>query len=279
MNKMFTAVAIAQLVEAGAVDWDDTVGRHLPDYPNARVRDEVTVEHLLTHSSGMGSHFTAEFMDASKLRFREPEDYLPLFVDEPLAFAPGSKFSYSNAGFFVLGLIVEAASGENYFDYVREHVYRPAGMLSTDSYDSDGTEPNLAMGYYVDDGTLRENTLLHSVKGTPAGGGYSTVGDLLRFALALREGRLLSPATLARMTTWHRERGLRDGVRRGYGYGFTLRETADGLRSFGHAGGFPGINGILEIYVDSPYVVAALANVDGGAERVAARARDLLPRR
>lgn len=279
MNKMFTAVAIAQLVEAGKIGWDDFVGRHLPDYPNARVRDEVTVRHLITHTSGMGSHFTREFVDASKLAYREPADYLPLFVNEPLAFDPGARFAYSNAGFMVLGMIIEAASGENYFDYIRAHVYGPAGMTRTDSYDADGTDPDIAMGYYVDDdGTVRENTLLHSVKGTPAGGGYATVGDLVRFANALRDGRLISGETLALMTAWANERGVRGGVKRGYGYGFTLGETADGVRTFGHAGGFPGINGILDVYPEPGYTVAALSNMDGGAEAVAGHVRTLLPR-
>jgi CubicO group peptidase (beta-lactamase class C family) len=241
------------------------------------------VTHLLTHTSGMGSHFTEEFMESSKLNFREPADYLPLFVNAPLAFEPGSQFSYSNAGFFVLGMIVEAASGENYFDYIREHIYGPAGMTRSDSYEADGTDPDIAVGYYVDDdGTLRENTLLHSVKGTPAGGGYSTVGDLFRFARALQRGELITPETLKRMTAWTNDRGERDGIKRGYGYGFTLRETPDGVRTFGHAGGFPGINGVLDIYPDlasgSGYTVAALANMDGGAEKVAGRIRGMLPR-
>ncbi len=278
MNKMFTAVAVAQLVEAGRIGWDDVVGTHLPDYPNPQVRDSVTVRHLLTHTSGMGTHFTEEFLLASKLEYREPADYLPLFVDEPLAFSPGTRFSYSNAGFFVLGMIIEAVSAETYFDYIREHVYRPAGMLATDSYESDGTDPNLAVGYYEDEGHLRENTLLHSVKGTPAGGGYSTVGDLARFANALVGGRLVSSETLDLMTAWTSDRGARAGIARGYGYGFTLRRTADGLLSFGHAGGFPGINGVLDIYPDAGYTVATLANMDGGAEKVAARIRGTLPR-
>jgi CubicO group peptidase (beta-lactamase class C family) len=132
MNKMFTAVATLQLVEEGKLALDDTVGKHLPGYPNADVASKVTVRHLLTHTGGTGDIFGPEF-DRDRLTLREHGDYVKLYGSRPPGFEPGSRFEYSNYGFVLLGALIEAVSGESYYDYVRENVFRPAGMTSTDS--------------------------------------------------------------------------------------------------------------------------------------------------
>lgn len=147
MNKMFTGVAIAQLALVGKLSFSDTVGKLLPDYPNKQVAQKVTVHHLLTHTSGMGNYFNDKFSNSSRQKFREVRDYFPLFVDEPLQFEPGSGFRYSNSGFMVLGAIIEQVSGQDYFDYIRDHVYKPALMSNSDSYELDRDIPNLAIGY------------------------------------------------------------------------------------------------------------------------------------
>ena len=147
MNKMFTGVSILQLVEQGKLALDDKIIKHVPDYPNKEITSKVTIHQLLTHTSGMGLYWTDEYMKTSKDRFRDIEDYLPLFVDQPLQFKPGSKFSYSNSGYMVLGLIIEKVTGQSYFDYVMENIYKPAGMINTDAYELDYVVPNLAVGY------------------------------------------------------------------------------------------------------------------------------------
>ena len=189
MNKMFTAVAVAQLAEKGRLAFTDPVGKHLPDYPNKAVAEKVTLHHLLTHTSGVGDYFNDKYMEAAKDRFRTVRDFFPLFVDKPLEFEPGSRFRYSNAGFMILGAVIEKVSGQSYFDYVRDHVYKPAGMTDTDAYEMDQDTPNLATGYTRMNlqgqsvaGPRRNNLFLHVVKGGPAGGGFSTAEDLIRFA-------------------------------------------------------------------------------------------------
>src|SRR5262249_39653090 len=117
MNKMFTSIAIAQLVEQGKVALDDPIGKHLPDYPNREAAEKVKVRHPLTHPPGLGDFSNEKFRAASRARFRPIDVYLPLFVAEPLLFEPGTSNRYSNAGFMVLGAIVQKASGEDYFDY------------------------------------------------------------------------------------------------------------------------------------------------------------------
>jgi CubicO group peptidase (beta-lactamase class C family) len=279
MNKMFTSVAIAQLAEQGKLSYTDTLAKLLPDYPNKEIASKITVHQLLTHTSGLGSYFNDKFMETSKDRFRTVQDYFPLIVNEPLKFEPGTRWEYSNSGFIILGAIIEKVSGQNYFDYVREHIYKPAGMLNTDAYEMDSDTPNMATGYTKmgpqgpsPDGLRRTNLFLHSFKGGPAGGGFSTVEDLLRFATALGEHKLLSQKYTDLITTGKVD--TPGGAK--YAYGFE-DESLNGHRRFGHGGGFPGINSELRIYPDLGYTVAVMANYDPpAASRISERIGKLL---
>ena len=130
MNKMFTAIAIAQLAQNGKLKFDDTVAKHLPDFQNKEVAQKVTIHQLLTHTSGMGSYWGDKFA-AQRTQLTTVAAHLPLIADEPLAFAPGEKFRYSNSGYMLLGAIIEKVSGKNYYDYVRDNIFLPAEMVST----------------------------------------------------------------------------------------------------------------------------------------------------
>jgi CubicO group peptidase (beta-lactamase class C family) len=269
MNKMFTAVAIAQLEQAGKVAFDDPIGKYLTDWVSADIAAKVRIHHLLTHTSGLGSYFNDQFEKSSRLLYRDVNDNQPLVKDEKLAFEPGTKWSYSNTGFLLLGAIVEKVSGQSYFDYVREHIYKPAGMTNTDCYDVDGIVTNLATGYDKDQqGRFRDNTLLHVVRGGPAGGGYSTVEDLHRFALALHGGKLLDAKHRDLVTTPKPESQSPD-----YGYGF---QTGDDPPTVGHGGGFPGISSRLSIYTKDGYVLAVLSNYSGGTFELVSHFRSLV---
>jgi D-alanyl-D-alanine carboxypeptidase len=253
MNKMFTAVATLQLVEAGKLALDDPIGRHLPDYPNKDVATKVTVRHLLTHTGGTGDIFGPEF-ERHRLALREHRDYLKLYGSRGLTHEPGARFEYSNYGFVLLGALIERVSGVAYDDYLRDHVFRRAGMTSTGSLPESADVPHRAVGYLrtAPDGPWVPNTDTLPWRGTAAGGGYSTVGDLLRFAEALRAGRLISNATLAEATRPHQEQ---------YGYGFQVQGQGP-PRSYGHGGGAPGMNGELRVFPQLGYVVVALSNLD-----------------
>jgi CubicO group peptidase (beta-lactamase class C family) len=264
MNKMFTAVAIAQLVEGGKLSFTDTVAKLLPEYPNKAVAEKVTVHHLLTHTSGMGNYFNEKFQ-ANLNNLKTVADYLPLFANDPLAFEPGTKWQYSNSGFTVLGLIIEKVSGQTYYDYVKEHIFKPAGMTDTDSYERDKDVPNLAIGYMKmgDNGRLdpsaprRANTSIRPAKGSPAGGGYSTVEDLLRFSVALSSHKLLSQKYTEIVTTGKVE----VGPGRKYGYGFG-EEVSDGRHIVGHNGGGPGIGANFDMLPELGYTAVILTNYD-----------------
>jgi hypothetical protein len=149
LNKVFTKLAIAQLVEQGKVKLDDPIERYLPDYPKS-VASRVTVRQLLDHRGGIGDVFGDAYDRIDRSKLRRVSDWIPLFRDVPLAFEPGTQERYSNGGYVLLGAIVERVSGEDYFDYVRRHIYRPLGMNDTDHFPADGRTANLAAGYTHD---------------------------------------------------------------------------------------------------------------------------------
>lgn len=256
MNKMFTAVAILQLVQAGKLGFNDTVGSCLPDYPNKDVATKVTIHELLTHTGGTGDIFGPEF-DAHRMELRTLQDYVKLYGGRGPKFEPGSRWEYSNYGFILLGAVSEKVSGESYYDYVREHVYMPAGMVSTGSEPEDQAIADRSIGYTkMDSPQWHPNTETLPYRGTSAGGGYSTVEDLLKFANALQGNKLLDAHYTELLTA-----GKAGTPDHSYAYGFGDHKI-NGTRCFGHGGGAPGMNGHLEICPGAGYVVAVLSNMD-----------------
>jgi CubicO group peptidase (beta-lactamase class C family) len=255
MNKMFTAVAVAQLVERGKLSFDDPLIKHLPDYPDKEVAAKVTIHQLLTHTSGLGNYMTPAWAER-RAEIKTAAELLPFFAREPLKFAPGAGWQYSNAGFVVLGLVVERLSGQSYFDYVREHVFKPAGMNDTDSYENARAVENRAVGYTRADNPRSPNTSRLPFKGSPAGGGYSTLDDMLKFDRALRSHKLLGAKLTNLVTT-----GKVDAPFGKYAYGFG-DSRINGKRYVGHNGGGPGIAAQFESYTDTGYTLVVLANYD-----------------
>jgi CubicO group peptidase (beta-lactamase class C family) len=273
MNKMFTSVIIAQLAEQGKLSYDDPLSKFLPDFPSAAAAQKVKIKHLLTHTSGLGSYFNDEFFRSSRDRFRTVDDMMQLAKGESLAFEPGTRWSYSNTGMLVLGRVIEVVTRQDYFDYVRDHISKPAGMTRSDAYELDGVNENLAVGYekeYADDGTkrYRNNIFTHVMRGGPAGGGYSTAPDLLRFAEALKAGKLVTPATYELMTT-----PKPDVSSPRYGFGFQL-DPQTGIA--GHSGGFPGISSNLDIFKGTGYVAVVMANYGDAGQPVVDKIRSLV---
>lgn len=272
MNKMFTSVAVAQLVEAGKLSFDDPLGKFMPDFPDKEASEKIKIKHLLSHTSGLGNYFNRTFMEGSRARFRTVDDFLELAKTEKMQFEPGTKWQYSNTGMLVLGKIIEKASGQNYFDYIRENVYKRAGMMSSDSYDLDNVNPNLAVGYekdFTEQGTVfRNNIFMHVIRGGPAGGGYSTVGDLLKFARALQSGKLVGKEYVKLLTSPKPELNSPD-----YGFGFSIDTNPN---TVGHSGGFPGISSELIMFTNSDYTAVVLSNYGGGSQTVTTKIRALM---
>jgi CubicO group peptidase (beta-lactamase class C family) len=248
INKSFTRVAIHQLGQQGKLALNDPIKKFLPDYPNRQAAEKVTIRHLLDMTSGIGDFFGPRYDATPKDKIRKLQDYLPLFADLPLEFEPGAKNHYSNGGYVVLGVIIEKASGTDYYTYVRENIFKPCGMLDTDSYAQDAAVPNLARGYTRGgrpDGARVLNYATLPGRGSSAGGGYSTAGDMLKYILALKEKRI------------------------------SLPDIGSGL---GIAGGAPGINSYVEWNPRSGYMVIVMTNFDPPtAGRAAKRILSWLP--
>jgi CubicO group peptidase (beta-lactamase class C family) len=273
MNKMFTSVSVLQLSEKAKLSLDDTLGKFLPaGAMRPEVLSKVRIKHLLSHTSGLGSYFTAEWDRMSRARFRTVDDWMALVKSESLAFEPGTRWAYSNTGMLVLGKVIEVASGQDYFAYVREHIYAPAGMTNSDAFELDYVNRNLAVGYEPEQTPngirYRNNIFQHVIRGGPAGGGYSTVDDLTRFAEALKAGRLVNVASVRLLMRPKPELSSPQ-----YGFGFVIDE---GGKIVGHSGGFPGINSQLDVYVGEEYTFAVMANYGGAAQRVAQKVRTLV---
>ena len=250
MNKMFTAVAILQLVGQGKLALDMPIAAYWPDYPNRDLASRVTIRELLNHTGGTGDIFNPEY-EAHREETRTLADYVKLFGSRPVGFEPGSRMEYSNYGFILLGRIIELVSGEPYQKYVQEHIYQPAGMMHTDSRPEADHVNGRAIGYTPGRNGPVPNTDRMPWSGTSAGGGYSTVHDLFLFAEALQSRKLLGPELL-------REATQASPKRLDYGMGFYVLPNG----GYGHGGGAPGINGELHILPRDGYVIVALANRD-----------------
>jgi D-alanyl-D-alanine carboxypeptidase len=240
INKFFTRIAIEQLAGKEVLSFNDKIGKYLPEYPNKKAAEKVTISQLLEMTSGIGDFFGERYIATPKNRIRTLEDYLPLFADEPLHFEPGTSNEYSNGGFVVLGLIIEKVSGQSYFDYVQEHICAPAGLSATGHLEADIPEENVASGYTRNwegsehPGEARRNNIYtRPARGSSAGGGYSTVDDLLKLVLALEAGTLSAP-----------------------------KVVEDIHRGIAIAGGAPGINAFLETHPKIGYTVIVLSNYD-----------------
>jgi CubicO group peptidase (beta-lactamase class C family) len=260
MGKMFTAVSIMQLAQAGKLDLTAPIGRYLKDYPNQDIATKVTIDNLLTHTGGTGNIFTPEYF-AHRLEVKDAKDYVALFGARPPEFAPGARTEYSNYGFLLLGRIVEVVSGRSYDDYIASHIFAPAHMTATGNQPESVRLPRRATGYMTRDGKLMSAADTLPWSGTPAGGGYATVGDLAKFADALMANRLLDAAHTKLLTTG----GVTgpNGQLLRYDFG---APAGDGRRFFGHNGGAPGMNGELRIFPaeagHDAYTLVVLANRD-----------------
>jgi CubicO group peptidase (beta-lactamase class C family) len=250
INKIFTRIAIGQLVQKGKIAFDDKLGKYLPDYPNKEAAEKVTIRHLVTMKSGIGDFFGEKFMAAPKDKFRRNGDFIPLFADQPLAFEPGTSEQYSNGGYILLGAIIEKITGQSYYDYVRENIFKVAAMTATDSFEADKLPANTAIGV-----TRRNprsepvsNVNFQPFRGSAAGGGYSNAADLLKFSVALKSGKLTIPDD--------------NGI-----------PKKDG--GVGIAGGSDGINALLLVNPQTGYTIIVLSNYDPpSAEKVGAQIRD-----
>ena len=295
IGKSMTGVAVGQLVDAGKLDYDAPVGRYLPDLPDQAVRERATIRQLLSHTSGLGPLDYYQYPQWASARplLRSVPDYLKLVKDEKITIgaSPG-KFSYSNAGYVIVGAIIEKVTGQSFYDYVGQHIFRPAGMTGAFYPEADAEHPDVAEpltnlfnrdadSFVYRFGTPRKALFELAARGGPQGGPVMTARDLLKFDEALRSGKLVSAARLKEMLTPNSPsgagaKGLVGDVREGLGIEVIGQ---NGHLFYGHTGGDLGISAMDYWYPDTGYTVILLSNRDPRATRVLANvSRALLTR-
>jgi D-alanyl-D-alanine carboxypeptidase len=266
VTKMFTAVAVMQLVASGNLDLSTPISAYNLDLPNTH---SITIHHLLTHTAGFGDYWNDAYR-AARSDLRTVTDYLRLFATTPLACSPGTRHHYSNAGYVVLGAIIEYVTGQSYYDHIRLSIYQPAAMSDSDHYALDLPIANRAVGYTSDmwggpaDGLRRTNQFIYAVRGSPASNGFSTVHDLFRFFQALQTHRLLDTQHTELCCTAH-VTSEQPGV--SYGYGFHILDDDQHGRVIGHGGRAFGGDAFALMYRDLGYTVIVLSNYDRPAAR------------
>ncbi len=257
-SKMFTALAVAQLVEKGKLKYSDPLSKYFPDFPNAAFAKKATIHHLLSHTSGVKEYWTDEY-EKNWRNIRDNKQMLPWVYKVGTDFEPGAKFHYSNSNFILAGLIVEKISGMDYYEYVRKHITGPLGMARTDFYMRSGTVTDLAEP--LKKGTNGWEFVELGARGTSAGGCYSTPREMLKFARGLIGGKLVTKDALALLTA-SKTRGL--DAQTDYGYGFELGNQGQ-VRSFGHGGIARGTNFAFQYFPAEDLTFIAFNNQDNGA--------------
>lgn len=253
MTKQFTAAAILLLEERGKLKTDDLVKKYMPDAPAAW--DKITIYHLLTHTSGIPS-FT-EFADYRSLEAKPttPAELVARFRDKPLKFQPGEKWEYSNSGYVLLGYLLEKISGETYQDFLQKNFFTPLGMNDT-GYDSNtAIIPHHASGYSPGAHGIQNAGYIDMTIPFSAGALYSTTLDLQRWEEALFAGKVLSSASLTKMTTPYKN---------DYACGLAAH-SEHGHKVIEHGGGIEGFNTEMAYYPDDKLTVIVLGNLNGAA--------------
>ena len=248
-SKMFTAVAIAKLAEEGKLTFDNNISQHLDDgWFSGELGRKILIRHLLSHTSGLG-HYWEEF-DKHVGKIIDIADYKSIISTKP-SFKPGTAGKYSNTGFILLGAIIEAVTGQSYYDYVQQLIFKPLHMDNTGFFRMDKPDLNRTVGYFEDeedDGILKNNLDLHGIRGSSAGGCWSTAADMHRFMRAFASDKIISYKTRKYLLT-------PSPFYKNYGHGIQLKKGW-----YGHWGGFPGIEAFVMYYYQTGHTLIVFSN-------------------
>ncbi len=253
LTKQFTAASILLLEERGKLKIEDPISKYMSDAP--ATWSKITIYNLLTHTSGI-PNFTS-FPDYAPTEWKDtnPTELVARFRDKPLDFEPGSKFSYSNSGYILLGYLLEKISGQTYADFLQQNIFTPLGMTDTGLDDNAMILPKRAQGYSPSPKGIHHAGYTSMTIPFSAGAIYSTTGDLLKWEQGLFGGKVINPASLTKMTTPFKD---------DYAFGL-LVVNKDGHKRITHGGGIEGFNTSLNFYPDDKLIVIVLANLNGGA--------------
>lgn len=248
-SKMLTAVAIAKLAEEGKLTFDDNISQHLDNsWFSGELGRKILIRHLLSHTSGLG-HYWEEF-DKHAGNIIDIDDYKSIISTKPF-FKPGTEGKYSNTGFILLGAIIEAVTGQSYYKYVQQLIFKPCHMDNTGFFRMDEPDLNRTVGYFEDeedDGILKNNLDLHGIRGSSAGGCWSTAADMHRFMRAFASDKIISYKARKYLLT-------PSPFYKNYGNGIQLKKGW-----YGHWGGFPGVEAFVMYYYQTGHTLIVFSN-------------------
>jgi CubicO group peptidase (beta-lactamase class C family) len=257
LTKQFTAASILLLEERGKLKIEDPVSKYLPDAPAAW--EKITIYNLLTHTSGIPNFTNFPDYRTTESKDTTPAELVARFRAKPLEFEPGTKYNYSNSGYVLLGYLIEKISGQSYGDFVQQNIFMPLGMAGSGIDNNATILPRRAQGYSPSPNGIQHTGYLSMTIPFSAGAIYSTTGDLLKWEEGLFGGKVISAASLKKMTTPFKDN---------YAFGLIVNDS-NGHKIIGHAGGIEGFNTSLHYYPDDKLTVVVLANLNGDTEGIA----------
>ncbi|MFK3957959.1 serine hydrolase domain-containing protein [Guptibacillus hwajinpoensis] len=268
-SKLFTAIAIAQLVEKKQLSFEMKL-RDCLDVSFPHFDANITIHHLLTHTSGIPDYFDEEVMEDFESLWKQTpmyllkslQDFLPLFQNGEMVAEPGKTFHYNNAAYIVLGLIIEQQTGMAFQHYIKENIFDPVGMKDSGYFSLDRLPQNTALGYIEDDdGSWRTNTYAIPIVGGSDGGAYVTAPDMVKFWEALLDFRLLNESLTGQLLSPHVD--VKDWV--SYGYGVWINARKGRIVKYHVMGYDPGVSFHSAYYPESGYNMAVPSNHSDGA--------------
>lgn len=256
ISKSITAVAVMQLAEAGRLDLDAPVQKYVPGFPGKQ--QPITSRQLLGHLGGIRHYNNRDEINSTR-HYTNLTDPLVIFRDDPLVAPPGTKYSYTTYGYGLLGSVVEGASGESFVEYIRKNIFEPAGMETIQDDNVYRIIPHRTRGYRrTESGEIENCALADTSNKIPGGGMISNAADLVRFALAVRDAKLLEPETVEEM--WSQQT-LADGTKTTYGLGWFV-VLDKGPKRVGHSGGQQGTSTLLTLLPETGAAVAVMSNLE-----------------
>lgn len=283
-GKVFVAVGILQLIEQGKIKFEDTLGKLL-DIDLNNINGDVTVEQLLTHTSGVPDYFDETVMDEYEelwtnfpnYKIRSNSDLLPLFIDKPMMYPKGEKFQYNNTGYVLLAMIIEKVTGLLFDQYLKANIFDVCDMKSTGYYELDRLPAKCANNYIYCAETKDYRTNIYSVdvKGTGAGGAFITVKDIINFWKGLLEGKLISKELVSQMLSKQSGDGI-DAEEGYYGYGVWLIDNPDGKDYAYFQGCDPGVSFISEYNPNDNIISVLVSNYGDNVWREMRKIREKL---
>ncbi|RNC86766.1 MAG: class A beta-lactamase-related serine hydrolase [Winogradskyella sp.] len=270
--KSMTAVAVMQLVEQGLIDIDTPIDTYIPEFIQSNTT-KITTRHILTHTSGIDAYKNEKEIE-NKVNYKTLLDAYAVFKDRELLFEPGSNYHYTSYGYVVLGILIEKVTNESYENYMQKHIWDKAGMTHTGIEKPGIKRPNSAALYHKNrKGKIKKAKANNLSNRIPAGGFYSTIGDLTKFGNALLSNKLVSEETLKLMCQHH----SLEKVNNSYGFGFFLYGKSPNVGSiYGHNGAQTGSSTQLFIVPSLNAVIIAVSNTSGAGREISTVAGQLI---